>query len=1671
MSLTESGSSVPKRRPPIPPHHISDPPSPPQELDQNVPEPVAGTKYLPEPHPSEQENTAPDSPPIPEKTRELLNQTSSGRTISFENTGQEPPEIEKSTTAPQTILSERTVKEELPRGWLDTLLPWRWGGQKTTQERKVAKPERSGIKNWTVFFIVKQFVEKFIKGLSTSDLTGTLQTLSACYHRTRNNSAEELKPIRLKQLYLPGPDITLQDVCITPKSVTPAGAGKGADRFTLLDIKADVSGQVTVWIDDTKSQQATLDIKDVDISAHFKKGTMVEKLLEKGTLYGNLTYALWNYDQMSDCLQPTRCTCHLNEGATIDVKTPGYNDATSGLKIHSADLDLDFAPTISRQGKKATFVSRIKNLDTEVRSSRMGLIVPDRIKPLMEQLFPHALMGDTRIRVKAETVDTHKREDGTLRTDCQNVTLNSKGDIGLRDARIPTLTLVKGPAEPGKTLSETTETTLAIHCPTVNGHVNIPQSTFNLPYDIKGQVNLQNTTVTLTTSQHGDAPKTLDTVDFSIEKGGGDLLGGIKSTATLIKGINGMLDVESKEATVCIQKAVTENITIGTTPDRVTTDNMLLTGEFELGKTEIHTKPDSETGTTVATVSVEKLDGKRIQGIANARTAQMNNLKVRFQTGTPLPLQPDDNPEPHPVHPKLTVTSKNLTAQNVVVPEKITGQGLRAKLNSREIKNLTIECTMPRTLTDSEDQAKFKTSIAREVAPWQVPQTRVAKVNTQLTTERMDGDVNVAVPGDNNANFETPLFDVGEDDGPALIPRSTGTLTTGPAQMKLEYDMRTGFDTATLESKSQAVIDMQHGDLKGKIVSVGFEAQVKGGSKDDPDEITTHTKLDHLTCTGLTASERLLPQGVKFKSDVDIIAPALQVTTQPPEKHVDPETGSVTLSSRPVQSTIDIERSEWKTHLEVDKKKIFPPALVEKFKALTIYLPEQYQEPARPLLAKLESIPEEISEDTPEAGTIKQNVTFRSGKTTLKGEQKTNSDKTLNLATSYSALDLPSGAVSGTAQLGDMTVNTSSSPRHNDLQLDIGEVAIIGVETKDDSQLPVQLKTHENNYLKGVKVTVSQNGDEVSSRSAIRKGNLNLDMGVSGVITDQDTSQKRTMRSATVKAQVKRVEVNLQQDKHLMIANGAVGEASLKVLSTRDQLGTHLITSTRLQDTLIVANSAETSSYMDAELGHLSFQVSGELNGNVQAHKTGISVCRDMEGTKINPRLDTRRMKTSFPQASRELVNIFRSSKLQKSALGQICDLKVSPDLDENISGTLTISAGGALSPVIALALSRIGGRFETIARPVAQVISKVLRFHIFLDHLPVQEGKATMSDLFSCLKITFSSDHGRAGQLYAKAVRKVVSLTQTFLVGSLLKRFHMLDSTTGEISLTNLTSYVGEQVQLVSKDHMPVAFLPGTGDGLNDTRNILQLNNTLPEYWTTDVYQQTLEQRMRAMRWGNLPLENCTEANIPELAQLFATNLPLPKTMMEFHNVENMLDTMQEILWETDSLPSTSSAFMNRISGGAPSMPMDLMVTETIAPSHTYARIVPHSQQRSSLYKNFEPGVIANELERIEQELPRWITGRGDKEVERPRKVFQKAHREAKKLMESWEWKEAKKLVDELQHPIEPQKYKLKLHHLWLACKTINKHINTICKPISPHGALKMIISPTGRTPKFEDS
>ncbi|MTI13884.1 hypothetical protein [Sansalvadorimonas verongulae] len=1505
MPVSESNNSTPRRRDTL---HSSETAA----LSSQTPPPpdtpaipVEATKYLPEQEGSN--NHEPSSPsPIPEKARELLNQTSSGRAVTLQTTGQETSVVKESEVT-STSLNQRTVREEPPKGWLDTLLPWRWTGSKTTQERKVTKPERSGIKNWTIFFVLKKIIEKFVTGLSTSDLAGALQTLSAAYHRSKNGTTEELKPIYLKQLHLPGPDITLQDVCITPRRVTPTGSGEGADRFTQIDIAADISGKAVVWVDDGKSRQANLNIKNVDICAHFKKGAMLEKLLEKGTLYGNLTYALWNYDQMKDCLLPTRCTCHLNEGATVEVQTPGYREGASGLNIHSADLELDFAPSISKQGKTTTFATRVKNLDAEVHSSRMDLIVPDSIRPLMRQLFPHAMMGTTSVQVQAGVIDTYQHDDGTLRADCRNVTLNSKGDVGLRDAHIPTLTLVKGSEEPSSTSPDTIETTLAVHCPSVKGDIDIPQSSFNLPYDIKGQIDLKNSTVLLTSCQQEGSPKTLDTVDFSVECGTANLHGGISCTNAMAREVTGTYVAESAEMAVRINETTADSFAIGTAPDRITPENLLFTsGIKRLKKAELHTKPDPATGTTLATVSVDELEATHVEGVTSASNARFDNLNVTFQAGTPAPPYSGEAPDSGTVHPKLTVESRNLTIKDASLPEGITGQGIQAKVSSREIKNLTLECTMPYTLTDQKDQQAFKESMTREVAPWQIPQIRVASVSTKLTTDGIAGDIDVAVPGDQ-----------------AL--RSTGALSTGHAEMAIEYDMRTGLDKATLESKAKTVINMQHGDLKGKVVSVGFEAQITGGTEDDPDEITTHTKLDHLRCTGLSVSEHLLPKGVKLEADMEIVAPSLQVKTRSPECLVDTITGETSHSSRPIQSIMEIQKSEWKTRLEADRKTLSSPAIAERLKTLANYLPERYQAPTRPLLEQLATIPEELSAETPQTGVIKQGVTFRSGKTTLKGEQKANSDKTFNLATSDSALELPSGAVSGTAHLKDMEVNASSSSEHTNLQLDVGEVAVAGAETKDNYQLPVQLKVHDGNRLQGIKVAINQNGDGVSTHGAIRQGNIDLDVGANGVIKDQTTSTQRKAKPTKIKAKVKRVEVNLQQDKHMMMANSTVAQASLNITQTQDQLGTDLDASTRMHDALVVADSTGTGTYMDAELGHLSFNISGDLNGTVQAHQTGISACRDMEGIKINPRIDSRRVKTSFPQASRELVNIFSSSTLQKSALGQICDLKVTPDLNENVTGTLTISAGGALSPVIALALSRIGGRFASVARPVATVLSRILRFHIYLDHLPVQEGKATLPDLLLCLKVTFSSDYGRGGQVYAKAVRKAFSIAQKFLVGSLLKRVHMLDRTSGEISLANLASYMGEQVQFVSKDHMPEVFLPGTGDALNDTRHILQLNGTLPENWTEEIYRQTLKQRIQAMRWGNHPLESQSGIDIPELARLFISEVPLPKTITEFRAVEDMLDTMQDILWKDAPLPTPKKLIKNTLES-TPAQPSPFM-------------------------------------------------------------------------------------------------------------------------------------------------
>ena len=1633
MSVTNSGNSGPTQHSPVTPS-ASEPiiHSPqPETAKESLTAPVEGVRHFPEHIEEATGETDTQAAPQSSTARELLNQTADGRTVSLQVVEQSDQSIEKSE-AP-TSLRQRSVKEESAKSWMDTLLPWRWG-TKTTSERTVTKPERSGIKNWTIFFILKKLIAPFVKGLSTSNLTGGLQSLSACYHNTKNGTQAEVKPIYLRKIYLPGPDITLQDVCITPRFVKPAGSGTGADRFKHIDIKADVSGKAVVWLGDT-AQKATVNIQDVDLSAYFKNGSMLEKLLEKGTLYGNLTHALWNLSQMKDCLMPTQCTCHLNQGASVEVVTPGFKEGTSGVKIYSADLSLDFNPPVNPQGNAVTFKTSIANLDAEAHSSRMALLVPDTLKPLMKQLFPHALMGNTCVKVQASCIDISKQEDGVQKTVCHDVTLNSEGDIGLTNTKIPSLTLAK--SSPDKP-----ESTLVVQCPELEGHVNLPQATLNLTHDICGPIHLEGTTVSLSSCQTADSTKKLESVAFSVDSAEGGLTGGIACEGLSAKGIQGAVDVDTQETTITIDKARAKNVSIGAAPDRVTPENRLISAGATVGKTKVFVRPDQPTDTTVVTVDVDTMRATQVEGLATAHSAQLDNLTVTFQTGTPIPMHPSQNEPDNPIQPKLTLRTGKVSANRLVIPENITGQSVRAELTPREVRNLSVECTLPRCNVDAADQETFRQSIARAVTPWQMPITKVASTTTTIKTDHIKSDIGIQLPG--AVNPQQP--------GPA--PRSTGTLETGHTEIEVEYHMRDGFKQANVTAQNQTVIDMQHGDITGKIKTTDLQGYVEGGIKYDSNEITTHTQVENLACTGLTASERFLPEGVKIETDVEITNPTLFLKTQPPEKHVDPESGAEIYSSRPLQSELEIQGSVWKTRVETEKSKVVSSKTMNTLKTLATYLPEEYQAPTRPILMRLGSSAEEISDDT-----IKQEVTFTSDNTTVKAEVKSNSDKAISMATGYTALTLPDGAVTGAAHLRDTEISASTSAKHQDLQLEVEEMAIVGAQTNETYQLPVQASLHGENCLKGIKLTTRQSGSEVSTHGSVQKGTLTLEAGASGMITDSHTFIQRPMEPLRVNADIKRVEVNLQKDKHLMMTNATIGGANLHIAQTKDQLGTDLKASTAVHDALVVADSTGTGDYLDTEVGDLSFEVSGSLNGSVHAQKTGLSAYRDLEGTKVNPRFDGRRIKTNFQNASRELVNIFRSTKLQKSALGQICDLKLSPDLDENMSGTLTLSAGGALSPMLALGISQLSQRVMRIALPIAKVLTKVLRFHIHLDHLPVREGKTTLPEFMSCLKITFTSDYGIASRTYASAVHGLVKLARGLFIGPLLKKVHLLDNKTGEIALTNLASLAGEQIQLLSRDEMPGAFLPGTGDALTDTRNMLQLNNTLPSNWTVNTYQQTLIQRMEAMRWKNQPLKSTGWVDIPALAQRFVRDFPLPRTMVEFHFVEDWLDTMQEVIWAAKTQLSEDDVLRKTLAN-LPTMPMDLYSDFDETPRGN-VRVVS-TQQRREVYQPFRADIVAHQLERVMLELPAWITEQSEKGLERPHTVFTTASKQTTRLFGSKQWREAQNLAHELQLTMSTHEYNQKCHRLRKHCRAINAAIKTICKPVSPLGAQQFIVRAT---------
>ncbi len=706
------------------------------------------------------------------ETRTLLNQTPDHRHVSLPDTDAgEPPASQSTETQPHKTISERTICTEDPqpsRGWLSILSPSSWFSTKSTADRTVTSNEPGFLDRNVIFVLISTFLSRYITGLSGKDMSCTLKQLSTVYHKSCRGQPFEPEVIHLDSMELPQYGVPLKDVKLTLHEVHPTAKGEGSDPFKQLRIKVSIAGKAAIKLDDDTIQDTELTMPETELTLNFKDGHIIKRLLESGGIYGNLGALFTNRHNLTDSLSPSAIQCHI-QNATLSTQLTGTPDTgQTALTLNNVNLSIDrLSGTEKKAGENAgekaeksddeSYNMHVTHLDARIHSHKLQPIIPKSLRCTLEKTLPRTLFGTTDIHLKTERMDIHSTN-GKKSLHCPTLNLTSKGDIGFDKGEIKGLTIAsQSNQKPDGASSKT-----AIGFRRMTGDLNIPQSTFQQPYDLKGPLTLGKGVVYLKSA----SPENDDShahVAFSTEEADITLEGGIEFDGTA-KTITGHIDIDQQITDIKISETKAKHFAVGTDPDQVTDENRYIRGSGSAKDIDIHVAPDPTSDGEIQTnLSIKQMSAQNLHGIIDSQGATLSHAWLRY-----VPVKSE------------TAIAKNPNAQSVLVEtgaeetklthtdisEWIPSEGLEANLGTTTLTNARVAYRMDYTPTSKVEQNNYGKTFQRTAEEWQRPPDKIVytdaayeadTVNTSMTVTTAE---NAKVSG--TLTLTKPAFTTGQ---------------------------------------------------------------------------------------------------------------------------------------------------------------------------------------------------------------------------------------------------------------------------------------------------------------------------------------------------------------------------------------------------------------------------------------------------------------------------------------------------------------------------------------------------------------------------------------------------------------------------------------------------------------------------------------------------------------------------------------------------------------------------------------------------------------------------------------------------------------------------------------------------------------------------------------------
>ncbi len=1566
------------------------------------------------------------------ETRPLLNQTPSERHVAVTP----KPKLEtKPATVQSKPLSERTTTkaEEPVRGWLGMLNPLSWFGSQP-QETPAAKRDVKEIDNKPGFFdsqiscrLLSFLSRSYVTGLTNYHLSSAFKQLSATYHKSLTGQPFEPEVIHLEKLVLAS-GTPLRDVRITLHRLDTVGPED--DPFKQIKMQVSITGKADLALDDDTVVETDVDLSNLDIDLGFNNGNMIGRLITVGGIYGNIGSMLMNWRTLIDDLQPKRVAVNIKNGS-IKTALADSDKGQTSVAINSARIALE--RQFNEETQSEDMQAQVKDLDVRLTSHKLKPVLPKTWRQLLTDILPYSAMGKNDIHIQTEQLDYCKKGH-EKRIHCPTLKLDSSGDITLKNGKIQGLTvatrftpevvedefsLEPSPIPLGPEKSQT-----AVGFSRLQGELLIPQSTLMSPYDIRGTIDAQKGAVYIkSTKPYEQDPGDLN-VAFKVNQLQANLNGGLTLNGE-VRDLNGIVDGNRNISDIHIPTLQAEHMAIGVDPDQVTEENRLLEGHGHAQGLAIRIAP-GPSGHSAATIKAQHLQLKDAKGAITAQqvtlddatltlpeSALKDTTEIRLQTG---PVQ----------------------LQNVDVPKSVSGKGSDIALPSVYAPSFNLAVTMAsESLSDPAQIESYGATFNRPVEEWQKPVTRIKHVDVNGQSSALISAVDLS-------------FEAQEQGEPLKI---AGTLNATSPKIELQYSAEQGVEHLQT-TMAKADFHAEQGDIRGDLAMSEATVVVSTSPDSDVEETKTVITAKDLHGEHLDIAAGYLPEGLHTASELQIGKASLQITTQPPELIPEDDAHPESYTARPVQTTGAVHQCRIKTDLAIAPEQTTAAAIALKDNLQTLkeYLPGE-QEQLQAVIQGLENA--ELAEPEQQA-PMHQTVEVELENTHYDAQVNKQGIHNVVVKLDQGAINLEKGPLEGETAVKNLTVQQTHESLHTSTEARLEELKST-VKTSAETTLPITLAVTE---------PLTANNIQFQQETFSNNTHNHVHMDKAQVTADVGLTHSADHRPMQVGAKIVNLNANVQQDDSQNLGTLAMGEARVALLKTQDQFGVKLNTVATGNGILVVSNSStqedQTTNEVTAELANGTLTTSGALNGIAQVGKVGVTVVSTPEEIKINPRFNANNATLDFPNGGQELVQIFQKKEsLEQSALGQLIELNVTPKLDENLTGSLSISAGGVITQLLTYAIDSIENRVAKGALQFVRVLMSTLTFRLELNNLPITQGRTTFPDVIRCLGLSFSSPSPYL-KPYAKLYQAVAKLLRSPLLHSAIKKAGLFQSDTGEISLTKLISQATDNVHIVPTDQMPVVQLPGSGDTLLDAANLIQVGEQLPAEWSDKQYRSALANRIKTMRWHNESLEEYSWADSAArkaLCQQIMTDYPLPTTLEQFQSVEKLLADLQSALqWESEE-PSLLAIYA-QVQGNRPTS------TTTEEPAATPQGSAPAPigmdapkvrmlsfDRYDKVYQNVEPQHINGCLDHIQGQLSRWLVFHMSAPVQQQNS---RAIKTARSLLNSRSWKTARQLASASQGTeslSDDQK-----RSLWRACRRINQDIYTILNPIAKDWEIKTL-------------